>query len=88
VGVGLDDPRRVADRDRDLCDRGGVQLRDRRVTFFLLAAVVSFALVPVLDSDLRWVPIVVGATYVLLTIASYFDRRTRDKLPPRFSRGR
>lgn len=63
-------------------------MRDRRVTFFLLAAVVSFALAPVVDSDLRWVPIVVGTTYVLLAIASYLDRRTRDKLPPRYSRRR
>ena len=59
---------------------------DRRVLFFLLAGVVGFALSAVVDADHRWVAIGVGVTYVVLAVATYLDRRTRDRLPPRYSR--
>jgi len=58
---------------------------DRRVTFFLLAAVAGFVLAPVVDEKHRWVAIAVGVTYVLLALGAYLDRRTRDRLPPRYS---
>jgi hypothetical protein len=41
-------------------------MRDRRVPFFLLGAVVSLLLVPASDPGLRWVPEVTAAVYVVL----------------------
>jgi hypothetical protein len=61
---------------------------DRRVGFFLLASAIGFALSPVVDADHRWVPVALGLTYAVLALAAYLDRRTRDRLPPRYSRRR
>jgi hypothetical protein len=52
---------------------------DRRAAFFAIAAAVCFALVPVAEPDLRWVPWVVGSVYVLLSLASAADHRSRRR---------
>jgi hypothetical protein len=49
---------------------------DQRALFFLGAAVVATLLVPLTESDLRWVPRAVAVVYVLLAVASYLDWRT------------
>ncbi|MFN8035160.1 MAG: hypothetical protein U0V73_04435 [Acidimicrobiia bacterium] len=46
---------------------------DRRALFFLGAAAVCAVLTPITDDADRWVPIVLGATYVVLAIASMLD---------------
>jgi hypothetical protein len=52
---------------------------DRRSVFFLLAAVAAAALVPVSEADLRWVPIAVSVTYVVLATLSYLDHIGRAR---------
>jgi hypothetical protein len=52
-------------------------VRDRRATFFLLAAVVCFALVPLAEARFRNLTVAVGVVYVLLSLASYLDFRSR-----------
>lgn len=49
---------------------------DQRALFFLGAAVVAALLIPLTESDLRWVPQAVAVVYVLLALASYLDWRT------------
>ena len=56
--------------------------RDRRVTFFLAAAIVCFALAPFAD-EFWYVAAVTGAVYVLLALASALDSRSRRRMPPR-----
>jgi hypothetical protein len=51
---------------------------DRRVGFFLGAAVLCFLLVPVAD-DYWWVAAVTGVVYVVLALACALDRRSRDR---------
>ena len=51
---------------------------DRRVAFFLGAAVLCFLLVPVADEH-WWVAAGTGAVYVLLALACALDRRSRDR---------
>ena len=41
---------------------------DRRITFFLGAAVVCAAMTPLAPSSFRWVPIATAVTYVVLAI--------------------
>ncbi len=50
---------------------------DRRAVFFLFAAVVVAALIPVTDEDFRFVPIGLALVYVVLALASYLDHRSR-----------
>jgi hypothetical protein len=52
-------------------------MRDRRATFFFLAAVVCFVLIPLADDKYRELTAGVGAVYVLLSLASYLDFRSR-----------
>jgi hypothetical protein len=52
-------------------------VKDRRASFFALAALVCFALVPVADERFRSLTIWVGIVYVLLALASYLDFRSR-----------
>jgi hypothetical protein len=52
---------------------------DRRALFFLAAGLVSGLLVPATASDLRWVPELVAATYLVLAVASYLDWRTDNR---------
>ena len=53
--------------------------RDRRVVFFICAALACVALVPVADPELRWVAWGTGAVYVLLAVASFLDARSRSR---------
>ena len=46
---------------------------DRRVPFFAVVAVVAFALVPLADPSLRYVPTAVGITYVVFTVLFFLD---------------
>ncbi len=52
---------------------------DRRSLFFAGAAVVSAALVPLSDPALRWVPIAVAITYVVLAVLSFLDWSSRAR---------
>jgi len=52
---------------------------DRRGAFFLGAAAVCLALVPLSDGY-AWVSGAVGAVYVLLALASWLDARTHRRL--------
>jgi hypothetical protein len=49
---------------------------DRRALFFLIAALACGLIVPVTDPPLRWVPEVLGITYVVLAFASFLDARS------------
>jgi hypothetical protein len=50
---------------------------DRRALFFLFAAAVVAALIPVTNEEFRFVPIGLAVVYVLLALASYLDHRSR-----------
>ena len=52
-------------------------MRDRRATFFALAAVVCFALVPLAEARFRNLTVAVGVVYILLAVASFLDFRSR-----------
>lgn len=54
-------------------------MTDRRSLFFVGAAVVSAALIPLSEPDLRWVPLVVAITYVVLAVLSFLDWRSRAR---------
>ena len=61
--------------------RDGGPVSDRRLWFFLIAAVVCAALVPAAPSGLHWVPEVTAAAYVVLALVVALDsisRRSRD----------
>lgn len=46
---------------------------DRRVSLFAVLAVVSFALVPVADDKYAHVPLILGITYVVLSLLFLVD---------------
>lgn len=50
---------------------------DRRALFFLLAAALVAALIPVTDDEFRFVPIGLAVVYLVLALASYLDHRGR-----------
>ena len=52
---------------------------DRRAIFFLGAAAVCAAVITPTEADLRWVPTVLTAVYVLLALASYLDWRSNTR---------
>jgi hypothetical protein len=52
---------------------------DRRALFFLVAAAIGFALTPVADPQHRWVPVVMGITYVVLAVLSALDSWSRNR---------
>jgi hypothetical protein len=52
--------------------------RDRRVVFFLVSAIVCFALVPAAE-EFWYVAAVTGAIYVLLAVAAELDSRSRRR---------
>jgi hypothetical protein len=52
---------------------------DRRALFFLLAAIVSAAMIPITGAEERWVPIALSIVYVLLSAASWADHRSRRR---------
>ena len=43
------------------------------------AAVLCAALIAETDAELRWVPIALSITYVVLAVASYFDWRSNNR---------
>ena len=56
----------------------------RRMTFFAGAAILCALLVPLAPADLRWVPVVVSAVYVViaaLTGLEDFLEARRDREP-------
>jgi len=53
---------------------------NRRVAFFAIAALVCFALIPVLDAKFQWVPKLVGGIYVALTLLAVADVLGRRRL--------
>lgn len=53
---------------------------NRRIGFFALAAVICFALVPLVADKLRWVPLTVASLYVLLTLLAVGDHLGRRNL--------
>ena len=91
LGVGADDPRSLGDRRAHLWRGGGavvsrLRLTDRRAAFFLFAALLGALLIPIADPQHRWVAVAVTITYTLLAAASALDKRTRDKVQPRYSK--
>ena len=52
---------------------------DRRSVFFVLSAVVAALMIPLSESDLRWVPEVVAVTYVVLAALSFLDYESRRR---------
>lgn len=57
--------------------RDGSSLMDRRALFFLGAAVVCAVLILPSDPGLRWVPMVLALTYLVLAALSFLDYRSR-----------
>ena len=52
---------------------------DRRSIFFLVAAIVCAALIPLAEPH-RWVPIALSITYVAISAAAWADSRTRRRV--------
>jgi hypothetical protein len=52
---------------------------DRRVPFFLAAAVICAALVPVADAAHRWVAWATAGAYVVLALLSFLDSKSRSR---------
>ena len=52
---------------------------ERRAVFFLVAAVLAFALIPVADPEHRWVAMATGTTYVVLAVLAALDGWSRSK---------
>lgn len=61
---------------------------DRRALFFLLSSLAGALLAPVADPEHRWVAIAVCVTYLGLAVASALDKRSRDRVQPRYRRPR
>jgi len=53
---------------------------NRRVSFFLVAALVCFALTPVLDAKFEWVPKWLGVVYLGLALLAGLDVWGRRRL--------
>ena len=56
---------------------------DKRIPFFLVAAVAGFVLAPVADPEHRWVAIAVGIVYVVLAALVALDNRSRGRMGAR-----
>ena len=54
-------------------------MRDRRAGFFLVAALLCFAMVPVAEQKFRPVATVTGVVYVVFALASLLDARSRGR---------
>ena len=52
-------------------------MNDKRAQFFLLAAVVCLALVPLAADDFKRITLGVSVTYAVLALASFLDHRGR-----------
>jgi hypothetical protein len=57
---------------------------DRRALFFLVSSLLGAILTPLADPEHRWVAITVCITYLVLAIASALDKRSRDRVQPRY----
>ncbi len=53
---------------------------NRRVGFFAGAAVVCFALIPLIDEKFHWVPQTVGLVYAVLAVLAALDAFGRRNL--------
>jgi hypothetical protein len=53
---------------------------NRRVGFFLVAALLCFALIPVLDAKFHWVPVAIGVIYLVLALLATLDLIGRRRL--------
>lgn len=51
---------------------------DRRVWFFASGSVIALSMAFVALEELRHVPIIVSIVYAVLTVAVYFDWRSRE----------
>jgi hypothetical protein len=61
-------------------ERGGVdEVRDRRVPFFLIAAIASLLLYYPTPEEYRWVPMWLGIVYVVLAGLTALDLWARDR---------
>jgi hypothetical protein len=56
---------------------------DRRAAFFLVAAVMCFALAPLADTPHRPIAVITGVVYVILAVLSALDRYSRNHNEPR-----
>ena len=54
-------------------------MSDKRVPFFLGSALLCALLVPLSDTDLRWVPVVTGVTYLVLALLVAVDSASRRR---------
>ncbi|MBA3653314.1 MAG: hypothetical protein H0W70_03885 [Actinobacteria bacterium] len=52
---------------------------DRRAGVFLVFAGMCIALAPVAEPEFRWVCVTFAAIYVLLSVASALDARSRSR---------
>jgi hypothetical protein len=52
---------------------------DRRAAFFIGAALLSALLIPVTEQAQRWVPVMLVIVYTVLAVASWADKRTRNR---------
>ena len=59
--------------------RGVDQGRDRRVPFFLIAAIASLALYYPTPEAYRWVPLWLGVVYVVLAALTALDIWSRNR---------
>ena len=58
-------------------------MSDRRITFFLAAAVVCALMTPLAPHELRWVPIATAVTYFILAILVVLESLSgRSRRPP------
>ena len=56
---------------------------DRRALFFLFAAALVAALIPLTDAEFRFVPIGLAIVYVVLALASYLEKPESSVPDPR-----
>ena len=52
---------------------------DKRVPFFLVAAVLSLALYYPTPDDYRWVPLALGITYLVLAALTALDQSSKGR---------
>jgi hypothetical protein len=54
-------------------------MMDRRALFFVVAALICFALAPLCDVEYRWVAVVTGGVYIALAILSALDHWSKQR---------
>ena len=63
----------------ELDDRYGEPGRDRRVPFFLIAATAVLALYYPTPEEFRWVPLGLGAVYLVLAALTALDHWSKGR---------